>query len=109
MMANTVSTQDIVELYNAFIPKWETEVARSYKQLQMLPNLSRKNRKALMAAERSWRAFYAAQSKAIASVLYSRDGTMWRIEAASAHLRLVRNHARQLFPTLDYAPIEYGE
>lgn len=106
MMQNALSTQEIVEAYDAFIPKWEIEVARCYRLLKALPELSKKDRQQVMSAEKAWKQFYASQVEALAAVYYSRDGTLWRVEAASVHLRLVRNQALQLFAMLDYAPID---
>lgn len=99
---DAASTQGIVEAYDAFIPKWEAEVSRAYAMLKVLPELSKKDRKNVEASEKAWKQFYASQTNALASVLFSRDGTIWRIAAASAHLRLVQSQAHQLYTLLDY-------
>jgi uncharacterized protein YecT (DUF1311 family) len=73
---------------------WDTEMNKVYNRL--MARLSPEQQNALRESQRAWLAFRDAEGKAISSIIASKVGTIWQLEATDEGMQLVRSRVLRL-------------
>lgn len=91
--AENQTTYGMVECYGKAIVAADADLNRVWKRL--MEAVPRVEQSALKASQKAWLAFRDEEVKAL-GLLSGREGTLHRLQAAEAHLRLIRERTAQL-------------
>ena len=73
---------------------WDAEMNKIYNRL--MARLSPEQQKSLRESQRAWLIFRDAEDKAISSIIASKVGTIWQLEATDEGMQLVRGRVLRL-------------
>ena len=79
---------------------WDSEMNKVYNRL--MARLSPEQQSALRESQRAWLQFRDGESKAITSIIASKDGTMWQLAATDEGMQLVRARVMRLLAYEEY-------